>query len=76
MILRELLSTCPQVIEGNRFLVSIKGHNSVTNLRKMTGDNPNLDIVDMNAYIKLGEILSICFQIIEQIQNSDVNQGP
>ena len=51
MILRELLSTCLQVIEGNKFLVSIKGHNSVTNLRKMTGDNPNLDIVDMNAYI-------------------------
>ena len=27
----------------------IKGHNSVTSLRKMTGNNPNLDLVNLNA---------------------------
>ena len=31
-------------------------------------NNPNLDLVNMNAYIKFGEILSICSQDIEQKQ--------
>ena len=46
-------------------MMSMKGNNSVTNLRKMTGNNPNLhvhvDLVNMNSYIKFGEIMSICF---------------
>ena len=29
-----------------------------TNVRKMTCNNPKLDLVNMNAYIKLGEIMS------------------
>ena len=29
-------------------------------------NNPNVDLVNMNAYIKFGEILSICSQDIEQ----------
>ena len=39
-------------------------------------DNPKLDLVNINAYIKFGEILSICSQDIEQKQNFRVNQGP
>ena len=39
-------------------------------------NNPKLDIVNMNAYIKFGESLSICSQAFEQKQNSGVNQGP
>ena len=42
-----------------------KVHYSVTNLRKMTGNSPNRDLVNMNAYIKYSEILSICSQDIE-----------
>ena len=42
----------------------------------MTGNNPNLDLVNMNAYIKFGEILSICSQEFEWKRNYDVNQGP
>ena len=30
----------------------------------------------MNAYIKFGEILSICSKDIEEKPNSDINQGP
>ena len=30
----------------------------------------------MNAYIKFGEILSICSQDIERKRNSGINQGP
>ena len=36
----------------------------------MTGNNPNLDLVNINAYIKFGEILSICSKNIERKRNS------
>ena len=48
----------------------------VTYKLKMAGNNPNLDLVNINVYIKSGEILSICSQDIEWKRNSDVNQGP
>ena len=34
----------------NENLKSIKGHNSITNFQKMTGNNPNLDLVNSNAF--------------------------
>ena len=37
----------------------------------MTCNNPKLDLVNMNAYIKFGENLSICSQDIEPKQNYD-----
>ena len=37
-------------------------------------NNPKLDHANMIAYIKFGEILSICFQDIERKQTSGVNQ--
>ena len=42
----------------------------------MTGNNPNLDHVNINAYTKFGEILSICFHDSDRKQNSGVNQVP
>ena len=42
----------------------------------MTINNPKLDLVNMNAYIKFGEILSICSQDIELKRNFGINQGP
>ena len=39
-------------------------------------NNPDVDIVNMVAYFNFGEILSICFQDIEQKQKFGVNQGP
>ena len=42
----------------------------------MTANKPNLDLVNINAYIKFGEILSVCSQTIERKRNSDLNQGP
>ena len=38
-------------------------------------NNPNLDLINMNADIKLGENRSICSKDIERKQNSGVNQG-
>ena len=41
--------------EGAEILTSIKGHKSVTNLRKMIHNNPSLDFVNINTdlYINL-----------------------
>ena len=39
-------------------------------------NNLIVDFVYMNTYIKFVEILSICFQDIEQKQNFGLNQGP
>ena len=40
-------------------LTSIKGHNSVNYLRKLTYYNLTLDLVNINAYAKFGQIPSI-----------------
>ena len=56
--------------------MSIKGRNSVKILRKITVNNPKLDLVNVDVYTKFGQILSICSQDIERKRNSDVNQGP
>ena len=39
--------------------------------KMMIHNNPNLDLVNMKAYIKFGEIISICSQDIEGKQNYD-----
>ena len=56
--------------------MSIKGHNSVKILRKMMGNDPKLDLNNVDVYINFGQILSICSRDIERKQNSDINQGP
>ena len=38
--------------------------------------NPRQDLVNMNAYIKFCENLSIFSQNVERKQNFGVNQGP
>ena len=45
-------------------------------MRKMMCNNPKVDLVNMNAYIKFGEILSICSQDIERKRNVALNEGP
>ena len=42
----------------------------------MTGNNPKLDLVNVDAHKMIGKILSIRSQDIERKRNSDVNQGP
>ena len=51
-------------------------HDSVKILRKMTGNNPKLDLVNDDVHIKFVRILSIHSQDLERKQNSDVNQEP
>ena len=57
-------------------MTSIKGCNSVKILRKMMGNNPMLDLVNVDVHTKFGQILSIGSQDIERKHNSDINQGP
>ena len=64
------------ILSGNEILTSIKGHNYVKILRKMTSNNPKLDLVNVDVHTKFGWILSIRSQDIERKRNSDVNQGP
>ena len=56
------------------------GENQGTNVRKMTGNIFNPDLVNIKAYTKFGDILSFCSQDIEGKQNfernSDITQGP
>ena len=37
-----------KILSENQKVKSIKGHNSVTNLRKMTNNNSNLHLVNIN----------------------------
>ena len=64
-----------KILRGNEILTSIKGRNSVKILRKMMGNNPKLDLVNVDVHTKFGRILSIRSQDIERQRNSDVNQG-
>ena len=41
----------------------------------MTGNNPKLVLVYVDAHKKIGQILSIYSQGVEQKRNCDVNQG-
>ena len=79
MCIQNLFGFCEfvlKILSGNEILMSIKGRNSVQTLRKMMGNNPKLDLVNVDVHTKFGRILSIRSQDIERKQNSDVNQGP
>ena len=65
-----------KILSGNKILTSIKGRNSVKILPKMTGNNPKVDVVNVDVHINFDQILSICSRDIERKRNSDVNQGP
>ena len=65
-----------KILSGNEIPTSIKGHNSVINLRKFMRNNPNLDVFNINAYAKFDQIWSIISQDIERKRNSNINQGP
>ena len=64
-----------KILSKNQILTSIKGCNSVANLRKTKIYNTNVDLVNDNVFTKFGLILSIRSQDIEQKPNSDINEG-
>ena len=48
-----------KILSGNEILMSIKGRNSFKILRKIKGNNPKLDLVNVDVHTKFGQILSI-----------------
>ena len=78
MCIQNLVRFCQfvlKILSGNEILTSIKGRNSVKIVRKMMGNNPKLDLVNVDVHTKFGQILSIGSQDIEWKQNSDLKQG-
>ena len=65
-----------KILSGNEILTPIKGRNFVTILRKMTGNNPKLDLVNVDVHTKFVQILSIRSQDFVRKLNSIVNIGP
>ena len=71
MGIQNLVKFCPFILKiwsKNQILTSIKGRNSVANLRKTTIYNTNVDLVNDDhddVYTKFGLILSIRSQDIE-----------
>ena len=79
MCIQNLVLFCQfvlKILSKKQILTSIKGRNSVANLRKTKIYNTNLHLVTDNVFTNFGLILSILSQDIEQKPNFDVNQGP
>ena len=93
MCIQNFVSFCLfllKILSKKQILTSIKGRNSVANLRKMMIHNPNVDLVNDNVYTQFCLIEFIPSQDIErkplsddnpsqniqQKPNSDVHQGP
>ena len=69
MCIKNMVRFCQfvlKILSGNDILTSIKGSNSVKILRKMAGNNPKLDLVNVDVYAKFSEILSSHSQDIER----------
>ena len=64
MSIQDLVKLCPFIIliwSKKHSLISIKGHNSVVNLRKTKIYITNVDLVNDNVYTKFGLNLYIFF---------------
>ena len=77
----EILSICSQDIERKQISgVNQRAITLVKMCQKMMCNNPNLDLVNINAYIKFGKFLSLCSQDFEPKRNFernfDINQKP
>ena len=69
MCIQNLVGLCQfvlKILSGNEILMSIKGRYSIKILRKMTGNNPKLDLVNVDVHTKFGQILPIRSQDIER----------
>ena len=68
MCIQNLVTFCQfvlKILSKNQILTSIKGRNSVANLRKTIIYNTNIDLVNDDVYTKFGLILSIRSEDIE-----------
>ena len=68
MSIHNLALFCQLVLKKKQILTSIKGRNSVANLRKTKIYNINVDLVNDNVYSKFGLNLSIRLKILSRNQ--------
>ena len=71
MCIHNFVSFCQFILKKlskNRILTSIKGSNSVANLRKTKIYNTNIDLVIDNVYTKFGLSLFTLFKILSKNQ--------
>ena len=57
MYIQNLVKFCIfiiKILSKNQFLTSIRGHNAIVNLPKMTLFFTNIDLVNDNVYTKFG----------------------
>ena len=64
-----------KILSGNGILTTIKGRNSVKNLRKMTLYNSNLYLVNIDVHTKFGQSLSIGSREIKVERNDRIKEG-
>ena len=64
-----------RILSGNEYLTKTKDHNFVVNLRKLTCNNPNPDLVKVNAQAKFDQIPFICIEDIERKRISTITKG-
>ena len=63
----EILSSCSQDIEQKQKSdINHRALTVVSNLQKMTANNPSPDLVNINAYTKFGQILLIPSRYLAQ----------
>ena len=78
MYIQTLVSFCQfvlKILSKNQILTSIKGRNSLANLRKTAIYNTKVDLVDDNVFTKFDLNRSIRFKDIEKKLNSASNKG-
>ena len=71
MCIQNLVTFCQfvlKILSKNQILTSIKGRNSVANLRKTISYNTNIDLVNDDVYTKFGLILSFVLKILSKNQ--------
>ena len=69
MCIQTLVSFCQfvlKILSKNQILTSIKGRNSVANLRKTMIYNTKVDLVDDNVYTKFGLNCLFIFKILSK----------
>ena len=71
----QIMSICSKHSEQNQNSDIHQWHNSVTNKQNMEDSNPNIYLINIYTFTKVGEILSICPQDIAKKHNYVTNQG-
>ena len=69
MCIQKLVKLCLlvlKILSGNEILTSIKGRNSVANLRNLTLYNPNLDIINVYMYTNLDKLCPLVLKILSR----------